>query len=117
MILPKPSIQLEPGHKVVVFVHHLKEGLSSEQLAEYRRMDDDTLALAMGMDGYLGHEYASNDQGRRGRGRMVAASVASRGQSEGTGRMVRVVPYRNLHRRPAPPSILSNCPSFSAQIP
>ena len=62
MILPDPSIQLEPGHKVVVFVHHLKEGLSAKQLAEYRRMDDDTLAVAMGMDG-LEHEYASNDKG------------------------------------------------------
>ena len=61
MILPNPSVQLEPGHKVVVFVHHLKEGLSAEQLAEYRRMDDETLAIAMGMDGYLGHEYASNE--------------------------------------------------------
>ena len=63
MILPNPSVQLEPGHKVVVFVHHLKEGLSAEQLAEYRRMDDDTLAVAMAMDGYLGHEYASNEEG------------------------------------------------------
>ena len=63
MILPNPSIQLDSGNKVVVFVHHLKEGLSAEQLAEYRRMDDDTLAVAMGMDGYLGHEYASNDEG------------------------------------------------------
>ena len=35
MILPNASVQLEPGHKVVVFVHHLKEGLSAEQLAEY----------------------------------------------------------------------------------
>jgi heme-degrading monooxygenase HmoA len=63
MMLPNPSVQLEPGNKVVVFVHHLKEGLSAEQLAEYRRMDDDTLAIAMAMDGYLGHEYASNDEG------------------------------------------------------
>ena len=63
MILPDPSIQLEPGNKVVVFVHHLKEGLSEEQLAEYRLMDDETLAVAMAMDGYLGHEYASNDEG------------------------------------------------------
>ena len=63
MILPDPSIQLKPGHKVVVFVHHLKEGLSEEQLAEYRRMDDETLAVAMSMDGYLGLEYASNEDG------------------------------------------------------
>jgi len=63
MILPNPLVQLEPGNKVVVFVHHLKEGLSAEQLAEYRRMDDETLAVAMGMDGYLGHEYASNAEG------------------------------------------------------
>ena len=63
MILPDPSIALEPGNKVVVFVHHLKEGLGAEQLAEYRRMDDDTLAIAMGMDGYLGHEYASSGDG------------------------------------------------------
>jgi len=63
MILPNPSIQLEPGHKVVVFVHHLKEGLSAEQLAECRRMDDETLAIAMGIPGHLGHEFASNDEG------------------------------------------------------
>ena len=63
MILPNPLIQLEPGNKVVVFVHLLKEGLSTEQLLEYRRMDDDTLAVAMAMDGYLGHEYASNEEG------------------------------------------------------
>ena len=63
MILPNPSIQLDSGNKVVVFVHHLKEGLSTEQLLEYRRMDDDTLAVAMAMDGYLGHEYASNEEG------------------------------------------------------
>ena len=63
MILPNPSVQLEPGNKVVVFVHHLKVGLSAEQLAEYRRMDDDTLAVARGIDGYLGHEYASNEEG------------------------------------------------------
>ena len=63
MILPNPSVQLEPGHKVVVFVHHLKEGLSAEQLAEYRRMDDETLAVAMAMDGYLGHEFASSEDG------------------------------------------------------
>ena len=58
-----PSIQLEPGNKVVVFVHRLKEGLSAEQIADYRRMDDDTLATAMGMDGYLGHECVSNEEG------------------------------------------------------
>ena len=62
MTLPNPLIQLDPGNKVVVFIHHLKEGLSAEQLVEYRRMDDDTLAVAMNMDGYIGHEYASNDE-------------------------------------------------------
>jgi len=46
MILPNPSIQPEPGNKIVVFVHHLKEGLSAEQLADCRRMDEDTLAVA-----------------------------------------------------------------------
>ncbi|MGB1943088.1 MAG: antibiotic biosynthesis monooxygenase family protein [Flavobacteriales bacterium] len=63
MRLPDPNLELQPGNKVVVFVHHLKEGLSVDQMAEYRRMDDDTLAAAMGMDGYLGHEYASKDEG------------------------------------------------------
>ena len=63
MILPDLSIHLEPGNKAVVFVHHLKQGLNAEQLAEYRRMDDDTLAVARGMDGYLGHEYASHEEG------------------------------------------------------
>ncbi|MGB1074965.1 MAG: antibiotic biosynthesis monooxygenase family protein [Flavobacteriales bacterium] len=63
MILPDPSVQLEPGNKVVVFVHHLKAGLSAEQLAAYRRMDDETLAVAKTIDGYLGHEYAKNEEG------------------------------------------------------
>ena len=63
MILPDPSIALEPGNKVVVFVHHLKEGLSAGQLAEYRRMDDATLAEAKSMEGYLGHECTSSEDG------------------------------------------------------
>lgn len=63
MMLPNPSIQLNPGNKVVVFVHRLKEGLSAEQIADYRRMDDETLAVAMAMDGYLGHECVSNEEG------------------------------------------------------
>ena len=46
MIPPNPSNQPEPGNNVVVFVHHLKEGLSAEQLADCRRMDEDTLAVA-----------------------------------------------------------------------
>ena len=29
-----------------MIVHHLKEGLSAEQLADCRRMDEDTLAVA-----------------------------------------------------------------------
>ena len=63
MILPDPSIALKPGNKVVVFVHHLQEGLTAEQLSQYKDMDDATLAEAKSMDGYLGHEYASNDEG------------------------------------------------------
>lgn len=63
MILPNPSIELEPGNKVVVFVHHLREGLTAAQLAQYRNMDDATLAEAKSMDGYLGHEYASSEDG------------------------------------------------------
>ena len=63
MILPDPSIALEPGNKVVVFVHHLREGLTEEQLTAYKDMDNATLAEAKSMDGYLGHEYASSDEG------------------------------------------------------
>lgn len=46
MIPPNPSNQPEPGNNVVVIVHHLKEGLSAKQLADCRRMDEDTLAVA-----------------------------------------------------------------------
>jgi len=63
MILPDPSIELEPGNKVVVFVHHLREGLTEEQLTAYKNMDNATLAEAKSMDGYLGHEYTSNEEG------------------------------------------------------
>ena len=63
MILPDPSIALEPGNKVVVFVHHLREGLTAAQLAQYKDMDDATLAEAKTMNGYLGHEYASSEDG------------------------------------------------------
>ena len=63
MILPDPSIALEPGNKVVVFVHHLREGLTAEQLTQYRDMDDATLAEVKTMDGYLGHECASSEDG------------------------------------------------------
>ena len=63
MILPDPSIELEPGNKVVVFVHHLREGLTEEQLTAYKNMDNATLAEAKSMDGYLGHEYASHEEG------------------------------------------------------
>ena len=52
MILPDPSIALEPGNKVVVFVHHFREGLTAQQLAEVKSMD-----------GYLGHECASSEEG------------------------------------------------------
>lgn len=63
MILPDPSIALKPGNKVVVFVHHLQEGLTAEQLSQYKDMDDATLAEAKSMDGYLGHECASSEDG------------------------------------------------------
>ena len=63
MMLPDPSIALEPGNKVVVFVHHLREGLTARQLAEYKDMDVATLAEAKSMDGYLGHEFASSEDG------------------------------------------------------
>ena len=54
MILPDPSIELEPGNKVVVFVHHLREGLTSKQFTQYKDMDDATLAEVKSMNGYLG---------------------------------------------------------------
>lgn len=46
MISPNPSNQPEPGNNVVVIMHHLMEGLSAERLADDRRMDEDTLAVA-----------------------------------------------------------------------
>ena len=33
MMLPDPSVQLEPCNNVVVFVHHLKARLSAEKMA------------------------------------------------------------------------------------
>ncbi len=63
MILPDPSIALKPGNKVVVFVHHLREGLTAKQLARYKDMDEATLAEAKTMNGYLGHEFASSADG------------------------------------------------------
>ena len=63
MRLPDPSLELQPGHKVVVFVHHLAPGLGAEELDKYRRMDDATLEAARAIPGHLGHEFASNDEG------------------------------------------------------
>ena len=48
---------------MVVFVHHLVPGLDAEQLDKYRRMDDATLEAARAIPGYLGHEFASNEEG------------------------------------------------------
>ena len=63
MKLPDPSFELQQGHKVVVFVHHLVPGLDAEELDKYRRMDDATLEAARAIPGHLGHEFASNDEG------------------------------------------------------
>jgi len=63
MRLPDPSLELQPGHKVVVFVHHLVPGLEAEELDKYRRMDDATLEAARAIPGHLGHEFASNNEG------------------------------------------------------
>ena len=46
MKLPDPSLELRPGTKVVVFVHHLVPGLDAEELDKYRHMDDATLEAA-----------------------------------------------------------------------
>ena len=62
MILPVPSIALEPGNKVVVFVHHLREGLTAAQLAEYKDMDDATLTAAKSMDGSVFMSYWRDDE-------------------------------------------------------
>ena len=62
MRLPDPSLDLQPGNKVVVFVHHLVPGLDAEELDKYRRMDDATLEAARVIPGYLGHEFSSNDE-------------------------------------------------------
>lgn len=62
MRLPDPSLELQPGHKVVVFVHHLVPGLDAEELDKYRRMDDATLEAARAIPGHLGEEFASNDE-------------------------------------------------------
>ena len=63
MRLPDPSLELQPGHKVVVFVHHLVPGLDAEEVDKYRRMDDATLEAARAILGHLGEEFASNDEG------------------------------------------------------
>ncbi len=63
MTLPDPNLELRPGNKVVVFVHHLVPGLDSDELHKYQRMDDATLEAARTIPGHLGHEFASNDKG------------------------------------------------------
>ncbi len=63
MRLPDPSLELQPGNKVVVFVHHLVPGLDAEVLDKYRCMDEATLEVARAIPGHLGHEFASNDEG------------------------------------------------------
>ena len=63
MRLPDPSLELQPGHKVVVFVHHLVPGLDAEEVDKYLRMDDATLEAARAIPGHLGEEFASNDEG------------------------------------------------------
>ena len=63
MNLPDPSLELKPGNKVVVFVHHLVPSLDAEELDKYRRMDHATLEAAQAIPGRLGHEFASTDQG------------------------------------------------------
>jgi len=63
MTLPDPNLELRPGNKVVVFVHHLDPGLDPDELHKYQRMDDATLEAARTIPGHLGHEFASNDKG------------------------------------------------------
>ena len=63
MTLPDPNLELRPGNKVVVFVHHLVPGLDPDELHKYQRMDDATLEAARTIPGHLGHEFASNDKG------------------------------------------------------
>jgi len=63
MTLPDPNLELKPGNKVVVFVHHLDPGLDPDELHKYQRMDDATLEAARTIPGHLGHEFASNDKG------------------------------------------------------
>lgn len=63
MTLPDPNLELRPGNKVIVFVHHLVPGLDLDELHKYQRMDDATLEAARTIPGHLGHEFASNDKG------------------------------------------------------
>ena len=64
MKLPDPSLELQQGRKVVVFVHHLVPGLDAEELDKYRRMDDATLEAARAIPGQLGHEFARTTKAR-----------------------------------------------------
>jgi hypothetical protein len=63
MKLPDPSLELQTGHKVVVFVHHVVPDLEAKELDKYRRTDDATLVAARAIPSHLGHEFASNDEG------------------------------------------------------
>ena len=63
MTLPDSATSLKPGNKVVVFVHRLNAGLSDAELETYRQMDKSTLEAAKRIDGYLGHECTSSEEG------------------------------------------------------
>lgn len=63
MTLPDSATSLKPGNKIVVFVHRLNSKLSDAELETYRQMDEATLDAAKRIDGYLGHECASSEEG------------------------------------------------------
>ena len=122
MRLPDPSLDLQPGNKVVVFVHHLVPGLYAEELDKYRRMDDATLTAARAISGHLGHEFASNDEGTvfmsfwendEAVAQWAQPPPVPRGQATRSCRVVRGVPDHGVHRGPPPAQDLNQTKHLS----
>ena len=63
MILPDPSIALEPGNKVVVFVHQLREGLTAGNSPNTRTWTTPHSPKPNPWTATSRHEFASSEDG------------------------------------------------------